>query len=451
MLTTPAKTATTTATITNSPTITMPTTATTATKTSSTTTTNLPPITTTPTTTNTPTTTTTPTTTNTPTTTTTTPTPTTTTPTTTTSPTTTTMPTTTTSPTTTTASTTTTTMTKITLPTPASTKLSNAQVTTAQPTCSDQSAKCNDHFFTSFLCANLDPINLEYAIATCPMSCNRCTEYYATTPVPITATTVLGTTTPLECIDRETKCSDTFYQTILCTATDQNSKDYALQTCPKACNLCDKLLGVNVRERYLYTFSVMNKWFCISLRCLSCQGVIEPRACLHKQECDVGEICYTEQVIDDDLTKYYNVGCRSTQLCDMAKIAFGRRSGELQVCQKCCHTDKCNNQECQSSQGASTNICSKCQDVPSPLECQSVVECRSDEICFSQQFVNDNFEKRYNLGCEKKKRCELLRQLTPHHRNLQLCNKCCQGSECNKKLCIGESALEEGFKQKYRR
>ncbi|VDI08419.1 Hypothetical predicted protein, partial [Mytilus galloprovincialis] len=172
------------------------------------------------------------------------------------------------------------------------------------------------------------------------------------------------------------------------------------------------------------------------LRCLSCQGVIEPRACLHKQECGVGEICYTEQVIDDDLTKYYNVGCRSTQLCDMAKIAFGRRSGELQVCQKCCHTDKCNNQECQNSQGASTNICSKCQDVASPLECQSVVECRSDEICFSQQFVNDNFEKRYNLGCEKKKRCELLYQLAPHHRNLQLCNKCCQGSECNKKLCI---------------
>lgn len=47
-------------------------------------------------------------------------------------------------------------------------------------------------------------------------------------------------------------------------------------------------------------------------------------------------------------------------------------------------------------------------------------------------------------------RCELLYQLVPHHRNLQLCNKCCQGSECNKKLCIGESALK-GFYQNYRR
>ncbi|CAG2189667.1 unnamed protein product [Mytilus edulis] len=83
-------------------------------------------------------------------------------------------------------------------------------------------------------------------------------------------------------------------------------------------------------------------------------------------------ICYTEQVIDDDLTTYYNVGCRSRQ------------------------------------------------------------------VCFTQQFVNANFEKRFNLGCEKKKRCDLLRELAPHYRSLQLCNQCCQGSECNKKLCSVE-------------
>lgn len=50
-------------------------------------------------------------------------------------------------------------------------------VTTAQPTCSDQSPKCMDHIYTTFLCANLDPISVEYAIATCPMTCNRCAEY----------------------------------------------------------------------------------------------------------------------------------------------------------------------------------------------------------------------------------------------------------------------------------
>ncbi|XP_076090087.1 uncharacterized protein LOC143062185 isoform X2 [Mytilus galloprovincialis] len=84
-----------------------------------------------------------------------------------------------------------------------------------------------------------------------------------------------------------------------------------------------------------------------------------------------------------------------------------------------------------------------CRDVTSPLECRSKVECRSDEVCFTQQFVNDNFKKRYNLGCEKKKRCDLLRQLAPHHRSLQLCNQCCQSSECNKKLCSEMETLTE--------
>lgn len=64
--------------------------------------------------------------------------------------------------------------------------------------------------------------------------------------------------------------------------------------------------------------------------------------------------------------------------------------------------------------------------------------------------LQTSFKIFYHI-CVFFQRCELLRQLAPYHRNLQLCNKCCQGSECNKKLCIGESALEEGLKQKYSR
>ncbi|VDI05257.1 Hypothetical predicted protein [Mytilus galloprovincialis] len=65
-----------------------------------------------------------------------------------------------------------------------------------------------------------------------------------TTLAPMVTTTMEPTTQELptiasfQCIDHATKCSDTFYLSILCKATDQTSKDYALSTCPKACNLC---------------------------------------------------------------------------------------------------------------------------------------------------------------------------------------------------------------------
>ncbi|CAG2236507.1 unnamed protein product [Mytilus edulis] len=85
----------------------------------------------------------------------------------------------------------------------------------------------------------------------------------------------------------------------------------------------------------------------LGLRCLSCQGVFEPRYCIQTTQCSPGEQCYTEQVIDDNLYVFYNVGCKSSQLCKVAdQEGFGKRTGQLHVCEKCCTTDKCNNQSC---------------------------------------------------------------------------------------------------------
>ncbi|XP_063420286.1 zinc metalloproteinase nas-14-like isoform X2 [Mytilus trossulus] len=112
--------------------------------------------------------------------------------------------------------------------------------TTQALVCMDQDKRCNDAIYQQILCQSVD--NRDYAIRTCPKSCNLCDEFFAlkssTTPVPVVTTTELPTTTSFQCVDHETKCSDTFYLSILCKATDQPSKDYALATCPKACNLC---------------------------------------------------------------------------------------------------------------------------------------------------------------------------------------------------------------------
>ncbi|XP_052092945.1 uncharacterized protein LOC127729243 [Mytilus californianus] len=174
----------------------------------------------------------------------------------------------------------------------------------------------------------------------------------------------------------------------------------------------------------------------IGLRCLSCQGVFEPKYCIQTIQCVAGEHCYTEQVIDDNLNVFYNVGCKSSQLCKVAvQEGFGKRSGQLHVCEKCCDTDKCNNVSCTHPQGTPTHNCLRCPDVASPLECKTLGECAMDEMCFTQEFVNAKLERRYSLGCEKTKRCELLDQLVPHQRSTQLCNQCCQSANCNKYLC----------------
>lgn len=51
---------------------------------------------------------------------------------------------------------------------------------------------------------------------------------------------ILATTQTLECKDQSNRCSDQIYTSILCSNTDAVSVEYAAQTCPKACNLCDK-------------------------------------------------------------------------------------------------------------------------------------------------------------------------------------------------------------------
>jgi len=54
---------------------------------------------------------------------------------------------------------------------------------------------------------------------------------------------VSGSSTLHPCLDHHVKCADPIYQGILCTATLQSTKDYAIATCPKSCNLCTEYFG----------------------------------------------------------------------------------------------------------------------------------------------------------------------------------------------------------------
>ncbi|XP_052092947.1 mucin-2-like [Mytilus californianus] len=133
--------------------------------------------------------------------------------------------------------------------TPAPVVTTTMEQTTTQATtalvCRDQDQRCKDAIYQQILCQSPDTTNRDYAIRTCPKSCNLCNEFFAlqssTTPLNVVTTTDLPTTASFQCIDHETKCSDALYLSILCKATDQISKDYALATCPKACNLCSSL------------------------------------------------------------------------------------------------------------------------------------------------------------------------------------------------------------------
>ncbi|KAK3589816.1 hypothetical protein CHS0354_015821 [Potamilus streckersoni] len=174
-----------------------------------------------------------------------------------------------------------------------------------------------------------------------------------------------------------------------------------------------------------------------TLVCIKCEGVTDLSYCVRTVNCTAGQECFAEHVIGDDASVFYNAGCKDSRMCRASGHESLQVRDKIQVCEKCCVENLCNKHLCKGIDAASENkTCYLCDGIDDPLKCEIKTTCLTDQQCFIQEYLNDRYEKNYRLGCETRKRCELLIEYGRSLRDMsQLCNECCHSKDCNRYLC----------------
>ncbi|XP_060073447.1 uncharacterized protein LOC132553235 [Ylistrum balloti] len=96
-------------------------------------------------------------------------------------------------------------------------------------------------------------------------------------------------------------------------------------------------------------------------RCFACEFVLNPTDCDLSKQCDVDEICYTEEVYNVNLEKRFRLGCAQISRCRSPPVlAVGKRGEDVSsrqtrvsslplttsYCAKCCSGENCNRDLC---------------------------------------------------------------------------------------------------------
>ncbi|KAK3594711.1 hypothetical protein CHS0354_001534 [Potamilus streckersoni] len=91
--------------------------------------------------------------------------------------------------------------------------------------------------------------------------------------------------------------------------------------------------------------------------CLQCLKIAEAHDCETVTNCEADEECFTEQYITQEGHIFFDLGCKSKQICD-AINKFGKRSleqplkrqsdGRITLCEECCIGESCNGKGCDS-------------------------------------------------------------------------------------------------------
>ncbi|XP_052265018.1 uncharacterized protein LOC127867715 isoform X2 [Dreissena polymorpha] len=224
------------------------------------------------------------------------------------------------------------------------------------------------------------------------------------------------------------------------------------------------------------------------LDCLACTGLPYPGDCNQRIKCTSTEKCSIEQVVTQGGVIAYNMGCKATQSCPGTKRGssasqnfvdfvsrndvaadvtsdFEAEDGPIVVCSECCNSKNyCNIMGCGAIDATPKNrqLCAKCDDVLTPLECESLQLCPDNQVCFTE-FINLNGAERYRLGCTQRENCganststassapevSLIgkRQNNEIPTFLKYCAKCCDNAAsgvCNTELCSRDGAVPTG-------
>ncbi|KAK6195937.1 hypothetical protein SNE40_001260 [Patella caerulea] len=172
-----------------------------------------------------------------------------------------------------------------------------------------------------------------------------------------------------------------------------------------------------------------------AVRCRVCSGVASPQFCVQTMQCQPDEECFTERVVGDDDNIFFNSGCLKKGVCAILAQMPSKRSS-LQLCDGCCPDDLCNTYICEWPASYNRSECYECDGIKNPRDCRKKVLCEEDELCYTGEYYTENNELLFRVGCETKRRCEILDNFGKKRApEIQVCNECCVKSGCNRHLC----------------
>ncbi|XP_060583969.1 A disintegrin and metalloproteinase with thrombospondin motifs adt-1-like [Ruditapes philippinarum] len=171
-----------------------------------------------------------------------------------------------------------------------------------------------------------------------------------------------------------------------------------------------------------------------SLLCYSCSDLKSNEECFNTTICPDGEACYGRA--DGFLTSEvkHTTGCTK-------ELKPQRRNDSLgySFCAKTCRDNLCNLHSCQLLDNSTKPPrCLACDSVDSPSLCKKVVQCNSNEVCFSERvFTFHNAV--YRFGCVKEKDCSAqpvnMAAILGKRADEKSCSVCCKTEHCNINAC----------------
>lgn len=108
-------------------------------------------------------------------------------------------------------------------------------------------------------------------------------------------------------------------------------------------------------------------------------------------------------------------------------------------CAKSCQDNLCNLHSCQLPDNSTKPPrCLSCDSVDSPSQCQNVVECNSNEVCFSEKVFTFH-RVVYRFGCVSVKDCNAhpvhAAAIVGKRNDEKSCSVCCKTDHCNLQAC----------------
>jgi len=223
----------------------------------------------------------------------------------------------------------------------------------------------------------------------------------------------------------------------------------------------------------LTVFLVYHVTVCKALgpKCYKCDHVADPKDCDHYEQCSVGESCYVQRYMGQQLNDFYRMGCMPNNVCSQSAFSlFGsfvgkrqtrstahahaietrshsKREEDLLLCLQCCTGDYCNLHGELCGTVASPNLrCFECDDVEDPTHCETITECPPNYKCLLHVYYKNNAEApRYDMGCQKDFVCTVLKDTIDSSDDHVSCAECCDDKQyCNFDLCSGVKAALHG-------
>ncbi|XP_060591379.1 uncharacterized protein LOC132746292 [Ruditapes philippinarum] len=191
---------------------------------------------------------------------------------------------------------------------------------------------------------------------------------------------------------------------------------------------------------FLDTILLISSFSCVhSLVCYSCSDLKSNEECFNTTICPDGEACFGRA--DGFLTSEvkHTTGCTKELKPQQRHDTLG-----FSFCAQACHDDLCNLHSCQLADNSTKPPrCLSCDSVDSPSQCKNVIQCKPNEVCFSEKVFTFH-RVVYRFGCVSGKDCNTqpvnMAPVIGKRSDEKSCSVCCKTDHCNLKACSNNPA-----------